>query len=436
METTAVENIFMAADRRAVRKRPSRLEALPAEIKLLIIEQLLEIQSIINLALTGPAIYTFVAYIEHDIAAKVFVANIPRPFLPIAELILSFSNLPVDGNEYGENVAQALVSHNDKALNDKGHHWTLYKYLDIKDVQGAVQLHASLEQFASTLAQKALKKAPRKSNYSRLPISVSEFNRFLKALYILEAICKGFSRGFSSLRFHCMNGPESTYKKAWLAFWKQFAPWEMQHVRLVQKQVGVCMREALDHEVDKSNGAVDSLYFDPSRDDMAAFIISLGPGALWRLQRRAILLRKYIPFMKSDRRSLRVLAHDHRHDALWLNQDGSGRFSLDAHHIFEKYPEDDISAATVWYHTLLMPHVPDPGLFTGPYAIAMECDVCVEEWVPYMWDVERLNKAPRAPLPTMQQLEQAAFGHTVSQVGLLRNSAGRGLISECPGGCL
>ncbi|KAI1262155.1 hypothetical protein F5Y18DRAFT_430394 [Xylariaceae sp. FL1019] len=201
---------------------------MPAEIRLIIIEQFLDVKSITNLAVSGPIHYTLIAKYEHKIAAKTFMISVPRPFLAVADLVLSYSNPSVYDNKSAMDVSETFKIDVDKAVKDKTYHWTSDKDLSIKDVQGTVQLHASLRTLAWDLAFKAHSKASENLDYP----SLCEINRFTKALYLLEAVSRRFSRSFSKIHSSGMEDQEVPYKKACLMFFGLLGRSELRHLLL------------------------------------------------------------------------------------------------------------------------------------------------------------------------------------------------------------
>ncbi|KAI1323333.1 hypothetical protein F5Y16DRAFT_403530 [Xylariaceae sp. FL0255] len=434
MNAITIEKIVDAAATRAVEPTPASLEGLPTELKLIITERVMDVKSTINLALSGPVFYAFVAGQESEIAAKCIMASIPRNFLGLAELVHLVSPPFTTQEKPSEEAAKYLISAVGKALKPKSHHWTSYRHIaSLKTAKSIVDVHAALGHTSWSLAQRALKKAPKKASSTQL--SVHELNRFYKALYILEIISKGFRVRPRTTSNRRRLIPEDTYAKAWLVFWAQFAPWEMQHTRIVQALISDHLQEFIEKEyLISPDEAQDDISTNMSIDDMASFILSQGPKSLRELQKRSgAVLRTSTDFMRGNlRRTTRMNAYDPRHDTLWLLKNELQQVSLDAGHIFAQFHEDDISAATNWYHSLVGPHTDDHNLADGLYQ-GIQCNFCVDRWAACMWDASRLNKAREAPLPTIQQLEEAVFGLAADEEFVIEITSGRGPSKVCNG---
>ncbi|KAI0155207.1 hypothetical protein GGR57DRAFT_511658 [Xylariaceae sp. FL1272] len=348
----------------------SVLESLPPEINLMIIESLADPSSIIKLALSGPVFYTIMTQFEPELAAKSFVTSIPRPLLQLADLEQFLIRRTVDYENTTEDAAKALITATSKAFGNTGHNWTSYRHMrSLRESQRSFRIYTTLLCTGRKLAQRALQRAPKSMTKNAAKktamkhLSANELDRFTKALYILEIISKGYPTRKSSRA----RDPNRVYDQAWLILWKEFAPWHMQHVRIVQNLLVAHTEEVVGNEYCQmfEQGVLDhELNGNLSRDSAAAFIIKEGPVSLHRLEERgsgtgATLVAAEM-FLKSRERSMtRLDAYDTRHETLWVSQVENDRISLDMEPIFSRYKEDDMSAAAVWYNNLLYYHVDD-----------------------------------------------------------------------------
>ncbi|KAI1323332.1 hypothetical protein F5Y16DRAFT_403529 [Xylariaceae sp. FL0255] len=609
----------VAPQRASAAQPPSRLESIPNELKMHVVNHLVDDPAaIINLALVGPKFYSLVSDVESEIAAKIFVAGILPPFLPLADLAFRLKTTVRDELVREKCASLELSARILSAINDtigKGGppdlDWNTYRHIGtIKAAQGCLEVDQAVRHYAQLLSLRALRTIPPPHasgddddsdeessgdevedtvdttvsddeasdkevsetavNYS---ISTSEMHRFLKAVYIIEVISKGFVADMPNPRsapfdedehehVHAIEGSDSgsddnsdgdsdvagdvdtpvradadvdgdkdtdghahlsedsdgdsdadsavdagagaglveatsvlhshavvaadsssdahsnsdspigtgtgpgeapdavgaadaseagnetgddsegedgdnsdssdedawllyyRYFASWNALWEKFAPWEMQHARIVQNLLAKHIQEVIEKDFDRTPLTITESPCDCFKKE---FVLFHGPAGLQALEQcTSSTLYARLEFV-SDAASMKHIkwirceAHRMWGDVFWFTMDEDDKLSLsEVSRIFDEYGYDT-SATQVWYHTLLLPHALDNNRITS--AFGDQCDNCADRWAMMLWDEDRLKKIlPAAVWPTKEELDVVASDLTMTDHDLIAHA--------------
>ncbi|KAI8635113.1 hypothetical protein F5Y19DRAFT_468986 [Xylariaceae sp. FL1651] len=403
-----------AATNRADFHRCSHFERLPNEIKLAVLVSLPDLESTINLALSGPEYYAVVAQLENELAARIALAAIGSDLMP-------FANAVCHANSDWRSPSQKIV--------DPTNNWRDYKSInDIRTVKKCLRLHKSIQYFARILARRAFQEAFTLVQKTPEPSSI-ELQRFVKSLYILQLVSIRFPLRRVSTDAATMRDYNITLAK----FWVNFAPWEMQQVRCIQCLLGNHIQGVMDANSDNCFDYLDSSAPYVPRTVMAAFILDQGVEGLYVLEQHGHVqaTRQALSSFQSEwLSSRRIDAYCQNHDALWLQCVTDNDLSLDAEHVFRIYPEEESGPMESWYHTLLQAHVEDP-MFDYAASNQFKCQRCMTGSGYMFWDHNRLTHRARRPFPTVHQMRLASDGIVVSRDELFSKAWDRSSAAGC-----
>jgi hypothetical protein len=259
---------------RSARGTRSRLERIPNELRLLIINELPDVSSIINLALTGPDFYLFIEAQANN-AANHVISTVGEELLPFAATLQGLDALgvtlpgplvhddsepepanpdrdPFEGFEsrlYKPNPKFWLISTVlDRYINYRNMRSchapvqfpkisTAVHYMGFYKTSEYIDFHEVVEYWEQKLVSRALERA--KSTFkvdASIEPTRSERTRFRKALYVLHLVSTAFPYIpiFESDEFY-----------AWQRMWIPFAPWETEQVRCIHLLLADYFRDIL-----------------------------------------------------------------------------------------------------------------------------------------------------------------------------------------------
>ncbi|KAI1339856.1 hypothetical protein F5Y15DRAFT_415774 [Xylariaceae sp. FL0016] len=416
----ALKRIFCVALKRGARKSPGPLQQLPDELKLAIVAALPDITCVVNLAVTGADFYRIVAGDEARLAYTVTKNNIGGSLMPYAVMNYKLSvgiklgmNRPhVAGLEL---IADCI---NKQADPD-----------DITSFRAAFQyqsIHSTVQHYAYGLAGDALCKAPRPLR--RWKLSASEYDRFVKALYMFEIICNGF------WPLRALDQTQA-WQVTWVRFWRRSAPWVMQQTRRVGELLIKHIEDVLVWDHDRAARRLIDAPRVYNSTIMTSFAFEHGLQVLGNLEKRGKIqaTRHAVTSFVTRPESRPLQPCNNRLDMLWLklspnNDPNEFELSLDVDHVLFRYPETELGPTTSWYHTLVQSYLED-GVTDFGADVHFSCGRCMGSYM--FWDLKRLNNIHKRKLPTITDLQNAAAESTVHPDDLVTSTWGRSFTHCC-----
>lgn len=200
--------------------------------------------SLKNLALTGPRLYTFIKPHEFRYNTGILMKTIGPELLPLAVARLKAESTGWRFNSYNERP-ESVVREIENFIDHYLHFGLNYRSPNSVKINfsQAVQLldfHEAAIYYARTLSQKALRSSPREIRLrpngtwlETLPatpsyaanISAGEAMRFKRAMYIFQMACALFPDDLALSR---------PLRPVMLRFFQVFAPWVNQQVRCIE----------------------------------------------------------------------------------------------------------------------------------------------------------------------------------------------------------
>ncbi|KAF2973127.1 hypothetical protein GQX73_g325 [Xylaria multiplex] len=216
----------------------SRLEALPNELKLVVVFWVQDPRSIFHLALTGPVFCEFVTTHETVITQNIINWNIPVQMMRLAIFSDKASRVPANPHTNTINVGMF------RPLDDSYIHGIntivnrfrrdreitfreRYPHgMRLSEASRYLRNHELIRYYAKVLASDAMARTPKNIGFP-FDVSSTVLFRYEKALYIMQLVADLFAwRGGSQ---------KDEMYKAWGTFWFAFHPWEIEQVFCVQK---------------------------------------------------------------------------------------------------------------------------------------------------------------------------------------------------------
>lgn len=200
---------------------------MPNELKSLVVDNINDPETLLNLAKTSKVFYSIMRYSEEEICGNMCLAKFGDKMLSLA---LARSEAASASNK--DSPGRLLV-----------HIYEFVHYSLDQRIFGRIDMYQefnlglatdlfSFDQVVSRYATKVSKLALRRlpGNEFPAPCNEREVARIKKALYIFQLLHYLFFRGYDRT-----NMAEISRFSGWRHFWKRFAPWEMQQVRCVQE---------------------------------------------------------------------------------------------------------------------------------------------------------------------------------------------------------
>ncbi|KAI0023767.1 hypothetical protein F4780DRAFT_776393 [Xylariomycetidae sp. FL0641] len=394
----------------------SFLEKLPNEVKQGIVSYMTDTKTVRNLALTGAIYGDFIAGFEVSIATAM-VSNAILPALkPMAMAIYHAQEQPErfrvkEGDSISADTAQFTTKHLDIPTTS-----FMIPRLNLKTADKVLFLHTTIEDLASTLSKRIADRARYRDPYvvqaihrsmlGRHNPTAKEVQRFVKALYIFQLVCTLFPN---------VTTDRHSREDILAQFWRRFAPWELQQVRVLQYHLVEHIGEMMDTEEDVCCTRLPE--FDWSKPMMSEFLLSRGIDGLGQLQLQMnegatthALYHFSFQCLRSGARHRRLAWHP-MHDALWLRPDRSDplHMTLDVGPVLAAYPaaDGDDGPAESWCHTLLQTWSVENRFYyhQPPY----QCDHCMTVEAYVFWDLQRARPdGPTDLLPSLAQMQAMA----------------------------
>ncbi|KAI3321059.1 hypothetical protein HD806DRAFT_546880 [Xylariaceae sp. AK1471] len=443
MSSSLSQQAVEAAWKRAASDHRSRLERLPNEVRLLIVNNLPDVLSIFNLALSGPE-YCVVIEDEAKHAANKVSYVVGRALMPLVATLQGLEALRITlpgpiVDKDSQPQSQSIGPENDPfeshelrtaAVYDPGtfeleftvldRHLSYdnmrnyatpgqatklpisIEYIGFYKTSEYVDLHKTVEYWGEKLASYALKRATSTFHIGAcIKPTHTEMTRFYKALYALHLVST-----VSPWQVHMAN-PQ--YCRAWNKIWEGFAPWEMEQVRCVQLLLNDYLREKL--VTGQSNPWATRFR------TLSSFILTRGLKRL-RLfdtpgneQAGREEFGVFCSQMTADV-PFRIVAYPWNLELMELKilPETYGTV-LDAEEAFKRYAEEECGPKVAWYHALVQ-YYPKEQIFQHASKRQFACEACMPLWGYVFWDYETLSTFGRQPLPSTN--EMLKFGRDIA----------------------
>ncbi|KAI1750730.1 hypothetical protein F4782DRAFT_548492 [Xylaria castorea] len=423
---------YACYQRDAAVRHNSYIEGLPAELQLLVIENLPvgDLRSIINLALTGPVYYHLVSEYEASLAENVVVSAVGRDVMPIAATLYELEAL---GDKLPRLYSPkrrfpAVRSWNrmlkilDRHTGRHSRNWhTQSRITKFSVAASYLQLDVAVRYWAKKLANRALAKAysivprqrwrddPKSKPGPNPKPTATEMSRFYKALYIYQLQSVAFPWPFNSDHIRSV---VISYYSAFHRFWHTVPPWEFEQVRQVEVLLGCDQLgySYLPYPVVTFSHCYSSI-FEQGLTRMRV-LDALRPWPLGRVTRDE-LWEINNPYLL-----VRMPAIPGEYMPMDFDFDENRNTNLHAGGIFKQYPEGDDGPKFWWYYSLLMefPRIQ----MKHKYSLTSACRNHSFMLGYVFWDFERLRKMTREECPSIDDLLECTRGVSVNEGDIYR----------------
>ncbi|KAI0020638.1 hypothetical protein F4780DRAFT_357328 [Xylariomycetidae sp. FL0641] len=403
------------------------LERMPPEIKLLIIQNVDDSRSVMNLALTGPHFCELVTQHEESIVTKILAAIEPS-LVPLAKLRLEAAT--ADWAVARRNTCRSLTNNEySDQLND--FIGEIYERIHLQKhsvgpmtlpfAANLVSFHLTVSEFADELSSKALSRLPDRRPgvlASASVASTGELTRFKKALYIFQLVSLLLLDVEDIIvRYVSSNRRSMQINPLWETFWRSFEPWESQQVRCVQHILVECAFGA---------GWIEKYMMGQSPTHLLveykhhAFVLHKGLSELQALRSGdgcTAMRQAFDEFGFTDSHRIDAYARD----AIWFR---TGINIVMSRPINYHTDGTDAGPAEAWYHTLIQDKLEDPQLTQGQERI-FYCGRCMAEFGFVFWDHQRLDMIAKGQMPDMPTLREIAVVDKDTFIHFLFNEGAR-----------
>ncbi|OTA97432.1 hypothetical protein M434DRAFT_384461 [Hypoxylon sp. CO27-5] len=295
--TEAVQAAMFEADRYS----RSRLELLPWELKRAVAAEC-DVETVVNLALTGPVFYNFIKNDEASIAKKIVKDTVGTELIHIATALnwtesTFWKKNIVDGTEQAR-AAQITVLTN--MFFKPNHSADLWFNYTLGDALRMLSFYSVATSYASALSMiKSRPPRPRilASHYDLsqmpagkiIPVPEQERTRFMKVLYLMQIGC--------NLHDEIFDDPDeenpSVLYRAVREFWAQFASSEQRKVRVAEVLLENYLYGLI---ISESRGLQITSLWDAHQDIVLQFVVSHGLREIASLEKRFELRSSILDF--------------------------------------------------------------------------------------------------------------------------------------------